>query len=206
MAVGASDMIELLPFALFAFVASITPGPTNVLVLSHSVRFGFVGALPIMLGGCAGAALVVLTVGLGVGDAMATHVVLQGLMKGLGILWLSYLAWQIYTSPEPERVDGQTTGTRIGFLASAGLQLVNPKAWMMAVAVISVFARPGAEHWHDVTQLSLVFFCISLPCLGAWALLGQGAAAFLGPKARRVMVNRSLAALLFLSALATLLP
>ena len=62
-------MIELLPFTLFAFVASITPGPTNVLVLSHSVRFGLLGALPIVLGGCAGAALMVLTVGLGVGDA-----------------------------------------------------------------------------------------------------------------------------------------
>jgi threonine/homoserine/homoserine lactone efflux protein len=199
-------MIELLPFALFAFVASITPGPTNVLVLSHSVRFGFLGALPIVLGGCVGAALVVLTVGLGVGDAVATHTLLQRLMKGLGILWLSYLAWQIYSSPEPERVNGQPEGPRVGFLASAGLQLVNPKAWMMAIAVISVFARPGAERWHDVAQLSLVFFCVSLPCLGAWALLGRGAAVFLGSRAQRVMFNRSLAALLMLSALATLLP
>ncbi|WP_222908260.1 LysE family translocator [Pseudomonas sp. DNDY-54] len=199
-------MIELLPFALFAFVASITPGPTNVLVLSHSVRFGFVGAMPIVLGGCAGAALVVLTVGLGIGDAVATHTVLQTVMKGLGILWLSYLAWQIYSSPEPERVDGQPTGPRIGFLATAGLQLVNPKAWMMAIAVISVFARPGVERWHDVMQLSVVFFCISLPCLAAWALLGRGAAALLGSKARRVLFNRILAVLLVLSTLATLLP
>lgn len=199
-------MIELLPFALFAFVASITPGPTNVLVLSHSVRFGLLGALPIVLGGCAGAALMVLTVGLGVGDAMATHTLLQTLMKGGGILWLSYLAWQIYSTPEPEHRQDQPIGPRLGFLASAGLQLINPKAWMMAVAVISVFARPGAERWHDVVQLSLVFFCISLPCLAAWALLGRGAAAFLAPRAHRVIFNRSLAALLLLSAVASLLP
>ncbi|NWB64014.1 LysE family translocator, partial [Pseudomonas sp. F1002] len=31
----------LLPFLLFAFVASITPGPTNILVLSNSARYGF---------------------------------------------------------------------------------------------------------------------------------------------------------------------
>lgn len=30
----------LLPFLLFAFVASITPGPTNILVLSNSARYG----------------------------------------------------------------------------------------------------------------------------------------------------------------------
>ncbi|NKQ11409.1 LysE family translocator [Pseudomonas sp. SST3] len=199
-------MIELLPFALFAFVASITPGPTNVLVLNHSVRFGFRGALPIVLGGCAGAALMVLTVGVGVGDAVAAHAMLQTLMKGLGIIWLSHLAWQIYWTPEPEHRNGQAAGPRLGFLASAGLQLINPKAWMMAVAVISVFTRPGTERWHDVAQLSLMFFCISLPCLAAWALLGRGAAAFLTPRARRIMFNRSLAAMLLLSALASLLP
>lgn len=33
-------MASLLPFLLFAFVASITPGPTNILVLSHSSRQG----------------------------------------------------------------------------------------------------------------------------------------------------------------------
>ena len=37
----------LLPFALFAFVASITPGPTNILVLSNSARYGLRAALPI---------------------------------------------------------------------------------------------------------------------------------------------------------------
>ena len=199
-------MIELLPFALFAFVASITPGPTNVLVLSHSVRFGVMGALPIVLGGCAGAALVVLAVGLGVGDAMASHTTLHKAMKGLGVLWLGYLAWQMYSRPETEDVSEQSAAPRMGFWAAAGLQLINPKAWMMAVAVISVFARPGAQRWHDVALLSLVFFVISLPCLCTWALLGGGAATLLGSRTRRVRVNRSLAVLLLLSALATLLP
>lgn len=36
--------------------------------------------------------------------------------------------FQTSRHPGPERVDGQATGPRIGFLASAGLQLVNPKA------------------------------------------------------------------------------
>ncbi|VFS49858.1 Uncharacterised protein [Budvicia aquatica] len=34
-------MGQLIPFILFAFVASITPGPTNVLILSQSARHGF---------------------------------------------------------------------------------------------------------------------------------------------------------------------
>ncbi len=60
-------MDQLLPFALFAFVASITPGPTNILVLSHSSRFGLTTTWPIILGACAAAALLVLVVGTGLG-------------------------------------------------------------------------------------------------------------------------------------------
>nr|MCQ3986206.1 LysE family translocator [Klebsiella pneumoniae] len=41
-------MSQLLPFMLFTFVASITPGPTNILVLSNSSRFGLGAAMPII--------------------------------------------------------------------------------------------------------------------------------------------------------------
>ncbi|PTT65717.1 lysine transporter LysE, partial [Pseudomonas sp. HMWF007] len=64
-------MASLLPFLLFAFVASITPGPTNILVLSHSSRRGLSATLPIIFGACAAAALIVLVVGLGAGETLS---------------------------------------------------------------------------------------------------------------------------------------
>lgn len=57
-------MESLLPFLLFSFVASITPGPTNILVMSHSSRRGLTATVPIIFGACVSAALVVLVVGL----------------------------------------------------------------------------------------------------------------------------------------------
>ena len=60
-----STFPTLLPFLLFAFVASITPGPTNILVLSNSARYGFKAALPIIFGACVSAAVIVLLVGSG---------------------------------------------------------------------------------------------------------------------------------------------
>lgn len=42
-------MQSLVPFLLFAVVASITPGPTNILVLSNSQRHGLAAAWPIVL-------------------------------------------------------------------------------------------------------------------------------------------------------------
>ncbi|OXS20027.1 LysE family translocator [Pseudomonas rhodesiae] len=185
----------LLPFMLFAFVASITPGPTNILVLSNSARYGFKAAMPIILGACVGAAGLVLVVGAGVGQSLTQAPKLQAVMQWAGVAWLSYLAWQIYRAPA-EAIDPQSTQKRLGLIGAASLQVINPKTWMMALAVVSVFAGNGADRQHQVLSLSLVFFLIALPCLGAWALLGAGSNRVLRSSTAVQRFNRCMALLL----------
>jgi len=215
-----SDTLPFLPFLMFALVASITPGPTNVIVLSHSARRGVAATLPIIIGGCGGAALLVLTVGIGVGDALAAHPLLQRAMAWTGVLWLSWLAWQIWRSPataiatdgaaHAERVDhadqADSRHRPLGLAGAAGLQLVNPKTWMMALAVVSVFAGHGKDQTHQVILLSLIFFVVSLPCMGAWAVLGAGAARFIRSAAQLKRFERLMALVLLASAWGSLLP
>ncbi|WP_397457427.1 LysE family translocator [Pseudomonas lurida] len=183
------------PFTLFAFVASITPGPTNILVLSHSARYGFKAALPIILGACVGAAGLVLLVGSGVGQSLVHAPKVQNAMQWIGVAWLSYLAWQIFSAPA-QTIDVDANQKTLGLIGAASLQLINPKTWMMALAVVSVFAGNGEARQSQVMYLSLIFFLISLPCLGTWALLGVGSArVFRSAKALR-RFNRSMAVLL----------
>lgn len=198
-------MDQLLPFALFAFVASITPGPTNILVLSHSSRFGLATTVPIILGACAAAALLVLLVGTGLGDVLARHATIQTLLSWAGIAWLSWMAWQIFSAPaqaiDPDR---PVEGTRLGLAGAAGLQLVNPKTWMMALAVVSVFAGAEADRTVRVLWLSLAFFAISIPCMTVWACLGRGAARFCRSAVAMGRFNRVMAMMLLVSAWLTL--
>jgi threonine/homoserine/homoserine lactone efflux protein len=189
----------LLPFLLFAFVASITPGPTNILVLSNSARYGLKAALPIVLGACMGAAGIVLLVGSGVGQSLAQLPRVQAAMLWVGVAWLSYLAWQIFRAPA-EVIDPDTAQKRLGLVGAASLQLVNPKTWMMALAVVSVFAGNGDERQSHVLYLSLAFFLISLPCLGAWALLGVGSSRVFRSAKAMGRFNQGMALLLFGSA------
>jgi threonine/homoserine/homoserine lactone efflux protein len=185
----------LLPFMLFAFVASITPGPTNILVLSNSARYGFKAALPIILGACTGAAGLVLLVGAGFGQSLVHLPKVQSAMQWAGVAWLSYLAWQIFRAP-PQVIEVDASQKPLGLIGAASLQLINPKTWIMALAVVSVFAGKGEQRESQVVYLSLVFFLISMPCLGTWALLGVGSArVFRSPKAMQ-RVNRSMALLL----------
>ena len=198
-------MDQLLPFALFAFVASITPGPTNILVLSHSSRFGLATTLPIILGACAAAASLVLLVGTGLGDVLARHASIQTALSWAGIAWLSWMAWQIFRAPaqaiDPDR---PVEGPRLGLAGAAGLQLVNPKTWMMALAVVSVFAGAEADRTVRVLWLSLAFFAISIPCMTVWAYLGRGAARFCRSAVAMGRFNRAMAVLLLVSAWLTL--
>jgi len=194
-----SSFPTFLPFLLFAFVASITPGPTNILVLSNSARYGFVAALPIIFGACASAAMLVLLVGIGVGESLTTLPGVQTTMQWVGVIWLSYLAWQIF-SVSPVVLEAQAASARLGMLGAASLQLINPKTWMMALAVVSVFAGNTEQHLRQVMYLSLAFFLIALPCLGVWALLGAGSARWLRSPRAMQRFNRCMALLLLGSA------
>ncbi|MEO3723491.1 LysE family translocator [Pseudomonas syringae] len=197
-------MESLLPFLLFSFVASITPGPTNILVMSHSSRRGLTATVPIIFGACVSAALVVLVVGLGVGETLLRYPRVQQAMAWAGVLWLSWLAWQIFRSTPPSLESSTSNDDGFNVFGAAGLQLINPKVWMMAVAVVSVFAG-GSEDTARMVLLSLAFLLVSLPCMTAWALLGVGSARFFGsPRAFRRM-NAGLAFLLLLSAWLTVL-
>ena len=192
-------MQSLLPFLIFAFVASITPGPTNILVLGHGARFGLRATLPLVLGASLAAALIVLLVGLGLGEALQRYPRVQQAMSLLGALWLSWLAWQLLRSAAQSFETASASHRELGPLGAALLQLVNPKVWMMAVAVVSVFAADSVDKAVRVAELSFFFLLMTLPCMSAWALLGAGSARLLQSPQRVRRFNQLLAILLLAS-------
>ncbi|HCF5592060.1 TPA: LysE family translocator [Pseudomonas aeruginosa] len=196
-------MQSLVPFLLFAVVASITPGPTNILVLSNSQRHGLAATWPIVLGACAAVAALILLLGLGLGELLRRHPLLQQGLAWLGVGWLSYLAWSLFRSAGG--IDGTEPLRRLGVFGGAALQLVNPKAWMMALAALALFAGEGAGQAGRIGLLALLFFLVSLPCLASWALLGVGSARLLRSPSLMKRFNQGMALLLLASAWAALL-
>jgi threonine/homoserine/homoserine lactone efflux protein len=196
-------MSQFLPFVLFAFVASITPGPTNILVLSNSSLYGLRAALSIVLGACAGAAAIVLLVGWGLGGVLLRYPMVQQGMAWLGVAWISMLAWQLFRSPATG-LDTDLKSKRMGACGGAALQLINPKTWMMAFAVISVFTGTDAGS-SQYAVYALIFFLVAVPCLAAWAVLGRGAARVLRSARSLRRFNQGMALLLLASAWASLL-
>ncbi len=190
---------SLLPFILFALVSSISPGPTNLLILAHGARLGLRASLAPIVAACGAAAGIVLVVGLGLGELLLRHPMAQQLMSGAGVLWLSWLAWKmLHSAAAPLQA---ATAQGFSAFSAASLQVVNPKVWLMAVAVVGVFAAPTLPVW----QLALVFLLIALPCMTAWAMLGVGSARWLRAPRRFRVFNQLLAGVLLVSAWAGVL-
>ncbi|MDZ5603808.1 LysE family translocator [Pseudomonas sp. RP23018S] len=189
----------LLPFALFALAASISPGPTNLLILAHAAQRGWRASLLPVLAACSAAAGIVLVVGLGLGDWLLGQPQVQRALGWLGVAWLSWLALQMLRSADTPVQQAQAR--RFGPGAAAALQVLNPKVWWMAVAVIGVFASPTRPIW----LLALVFLLVALPCMATWAWLGARSARWLQAPGTVRALHRALAGLLLVSAWLSLL-
>lgn len=192
-----------LPFLLFAFVASITPGPTNILILASSQRFGIKATLPAVIGACVSASLIVFISGAGAGEILRGYPLVRMVMSWAGALWLSWMSWQIFSAPATH-LHGEAQRPFSG-RAAATLQLINPKTWMMALAVVSLFAPHSTHPLREVSLMALWFFIISLLCLGAWALLGKAVNRLFRTTKSLVWFQRVMALCLLLSAWAGLI-
>lgn len=192
-----------LPFMLFAFVASITPGPTNILILSSSQRFGVRATLPAVVSACVAASLIVLISGAGAGEALSHYPLVRAGMSWAGVLWLSWMSWQLFRAPATA-LEGEAQRP-FSVRAAAMLQLINPKTWMMALAVVSLFAPHGAHPLREIAVMALLFLIISQLCLTVWAFGGRAVNQIFRTPTSLVWFQRAMALCLLLSAWAGLL-
>jgi threonine/homoserine/homoserine lactone efflux protein len=195
--------VSLIPFLLFAFVASITPGPTNILVLTNSQHFGVKNTVPAILGACTAASAIVLVSGAGAGEVLRQYPLIRQIMSWAGVLWLSWMSWQLFSAPAANLSSKKPT--RFTARAAALLQIVNPKTWVMALAVVSLFA-PASEHaLRDIALMALWFLAISVGCLMCWAWMGKAVNRLFRTTVAMVRFQRLMALCLFVSAWAGML-
>lgn len=114
--------MNILPFLLFAFVASITPGPTNILVLTNSQHYGVKATLPALISGCVAASAIVLVSGAGAGEVLRQYPLVRQLMSWAGVLWLTWMSWQLFRAPAAT-ISGQSH-RRFTAKAAALLQVI----------------------------------------------------------------------------------
>jgi threonine/homoserine/homoserine lactone efflux protein len=185
-------MEALFALLLFAVVTSATPGPNVLMVMASAANHGFRATVPHQAGIALGFPAMMGVLGLGAAGALAALPALHLVLKWVGAAWLLVLSWKIATAAEA-RAEGPSRP--IGFLASAGFQWVNPKAWGIALSALAVFTLPGQPMLPQVLLICLVFFAVSVPATALWAWGGVAVARLLSTPTRRRLFNRTMGVL-----------
>lgn len=185
-------MFDPLPYATYSFVMSITPGPNNVMLTASGASFGFRRTLPHMLGITIGFPVMVVAVGLGLGEVFTRYPQLHLALKYAGAAYLLYLAWRIAQASGPD--SGEAGGKPLTFLEAAGFQWVNPKAWMLAVSSIPAFTTVGGNYYAELAVIAVVYAIICLPSCAAWCMFGVAIRRLVSSPGAARVVNLVLAA------------
>lgn len=193
---------NLSAFWLFAIVATATPGPNNMLALTASARMGFVRSMPLVLGIASGVSMLIICVGLGVGAMFESAPWLYFVLRIIGATYLLYLAWRI-------AVAGVITASRradcaLGFINGAVFQLVNPKAWMIALSIVSTYV-PAQRFVPNVILLAVIFGLTAIVAVGMWPGFGSSLRRVLSNPRTAVWFNRVMGVTLALTVLRILI-
>lgn len=191
----------LLSMMTFTLVGALSPGPVNLLALAHGIRHRSTTALAFVLGAAASYAGIVGSAGAAAG-LLLRHPLLVEAMKWAGAMYLAWLAWKIWAAPLGTLGSGvKTTMPGIGAALAQGVltQVLNPKAWLVALSGAGLFVLPRTEFEHALALFCAMSFGACLAGVGAWAVAGRFLAAWLQAPGRERQVNRLLGGMLALA-------
>ena len=190
--------------ALFMLVSSITPGPNNTMLMASGVHFGYRRTLTHLMGVQLGFGFMLIAVGLGLHTVLSQFPAFYDVVRFAGAAYMVWMAWSL-ASARPQfqeqaaiEQSAQNELKPLGFLGAVLFQWVNPKAWVMAVTIMSAYVPPGAG-LLQIAPLGLMFAVLGFPCSSVWVGFGSALRSYLQEAFRMRVFNCTMAAALLLS-------
>ncbi|ROS01089.1 threonine/homoserine/homoserine lactone efflux protein [Sinobacterium caligoides] len=162
--------MSILSFFLFSFMASITPGPANIALLTASGSKNFSGAATFLAGICSGFALVLLV---SILPFSGVSLLPEGIKSGfisviqiLGAVYLIYISFVMLRQHVDER------DTSLGFFHGLLIHPLSPKAWFFVVSAYSTFIDFDNTGVLGVALYVFIFLCSAIVAHWVWLLSG----------------------------------
>jgi threonine/homoserine/homoserine lactone efflux protein len=186
----------LTALAIFAIVTSITSGPGNAMVLASSANVGFRRTFPTVVGLVVGLVAMLAVAGLGMGTVITGSPVAFAILKATSTAYLLWMAWSLAKSAALP--DGSFHVRPMPFRHAVAFPCLNPKAWMMAITAMAVYA-PTEDPIIGVATVTALFAAINLPSIAIRAAFGAALQGHLAHPSRLRWFNRAMGALLIAS-------
>jgi len=185
---------QAIAFLLFAVVAALTPGPSNLILTSTGASVGLLRGLPCLGGVVIGMGLMMFLVAFGLGNVVLASPGLILLLKWGGIGFLLWLSWKIATAGHSNVT---TDKQPLGFWGAAAFQWINPKSWLVSVSAVSTYLHPVAgTAFSQALGFGLLFLLAALPSCFIWLAFGASLQRFLSTKRAARIFNIAMGVLL----------
>jgi threonine/homoserine/homoserine lactone efflux protein len=168
----------LLTFCAVYVLAVATPGPGIAAVIARSLAHGFKGAPAFIAGFIVGDLTWFTIAATGLAALAKTAATLFVAIKWIGVVYLLYLAWKLWTAPaervEVKEQDDNQHGWR-AFAASLMLTLANPKAILFFLALLPTVIDLDSLNAVRFLEISLAIVIMMPLVLGSYVFLAARA-------------------------------
>jgi threonine/homoserine/homoserine lactone efflux protein len=163
---------QALAFVLFAVVAAITPGPSNLILTSTGATLGVLRGLPSLFGVAIGMGIMMFLVAFGLGSLVLASPLIVYVLKWCGIGFLLWLSWKIAMAG---RSEAAADAHALGFWQAAAFQWVNPKSWLVSASAVGTYLQAGAgTAFAQALAFGMLFILAALPSCFLWLAFGAG--------------------------------
>lgn len=184
----------LLVFAAALAVAAGSPGPSIAALVARVLTSGTRDVLPFLLAMWLGEALWLTLAVAGLAVVAHSFAALFLALKYLGVVYLLYLAWQMWTAPADPPDRGPLPSARRPWrMFAAGLlvTLGNPKIMVFCLALLPTIVDLGRVGIGGWAELALAMLAVLAAVDLAWALLAARARLLLTSRRAVRAANRT---------------
>jgi threonine/homoserine/homoserine lactone efflux protein len=189
---------EFIALLILTTVASFTPGPNTTLSTALAANLGLKRSLRFVLAVPVGWGLLFSLCAGGLGALVVAVPALRLGIQALGVGYLLWLAFKLANASQLAQADANRLN--VTFWQGVMLQFLNIKAWMLALTVVAgwLAGRPDAlARFALILPLMVAFGLVSNL---AYALVGSLLRQWLTEGARLLWFNRTMSAVLVLTA------
>ena len=170
-------MFDFVAFISYVAIVIYTPGPNNIMSMTHSQRYGFQKTLNFMLGVFTGVSILVFLSCYFNLFLFENVSFFKAIVGPLGALYMLYLAWLII---RPEKNDdpkkkgkGYANKALISYPSGVLLQFLNPKGVIFALTVSSNFILPFFKGNFVYIIFSVSMGLVAFSSVSMWGWFGS---------------------------------
>ncbi|EPJ50229.1 MAG: hypothetical protein OFPI_20350 [Osedax symbiont Rs2] len=199
------SLADLLLFIPACFALNMSPGPNNILALNNARNYSLRHSCVAGLGRLSAFSLMLLLVASGLAAGLYTSVLVFSVLKIVGVLYLIYIALQIWRS---DLMLSSATATQLSVVRSARqeftLAIGNPKAILIFTAFLPQFINPLGNITEQLFSLGLLFLLLEFIAIAIYSLIGVYLRQQLCRPSFNKLFNRICASLLVAAAMSLL--